>query len=84
MIEVIVYGDCPIERSGFHRFLVHVTNGEKSPGRGAIYATGQANCPIKAIHRAIAARLRRLSARARCRMSIDAAARDLPLWNVSA
>lgn len=83
MIVFIVYGDCPIERTGFHRFLVHVTNGDRRPGHGAIYGIGRANCPIKAAHRAVVDRLRWMRRHTRTLAALDAA-RHLPLWRATA
>lgn len=82
MLIFIVYGDCPVDRSGFHRFLVHSTNGIRSPG-GSIFGIGAATCPLKACHRAIVSELRWRRRLRRAGHMADAA-RDLELWRATA
>ncbi len=53
MIRVICT-DCPIERTGYHRALVHITNGGLRDGQRAIYGVGVArSCVLVAVYRGL-------------------------------
>lgn len=51
---VIITTACEIERTGFHRVLVHVTNGARDPQHRSIFGVGVVrSCPLVAIYRAV-------------------------------